>query len=198
MRKLWRQAFIGMLVSTLVMAPEAALAMGWTIAPEQSWVQFEYQRNGQPAKGRFSAFAGEGVFDPDAPADATLELRIESASIDLEDAMASAFATSAEWFDSANHPQVVYRLTKLTPEGANSYHATGELTIRGKTRSIESTITLDIGEVGNGDGRGEARASGSLVMDRKDYLLGVGPSALFVKIGREVAVRFELTAHPQH
>ena len=45
MRKLWRQAFIGMLVSTLVMAPEAALAMGWTIAPEQSWVQL-----GRPAR----------------------------------------------------------------------------------------------------------------------------------------------------
>ncbi len=167
--------------------------MEWIVAPEQSRVLFDYQRNNQSAEGRFAVFTGEGLFDPDAPGDATLELRIESASIDLNDALASAFATSAEWFDSANHPLVIYRLLKLTPEGGDDYHAEGTLTIRGRTRPIETTITL---EIGTGDSGDTAHASGSLRMDRKDYWLGVGPSALFVDIGREVAVRFELTAHP--
>jgi polyisoprenoid-binding protein YceI len=180
------------------MAPSAALAMDWTVVLEQSRVLFEYQRNDQPAGGHFATFSGEGVFDPENPAEATLELRIDSASIDLNDTMASAFATSAEWFDSANHPHVIYRLMTLTPESGNSYHAAGELMIRGRTRPIESTITLDIvpGDGNGGDGSGAAHTSGSLVMDRKDYRLGVGPMALFVKIGREVTVRFELTAHP--
>ena len=199
MRPVWRQAPIGALATALgiafgialIIVPATARAMVWTVAPEQSRVLFEYQRNSQPAEGRFTEFAGKGMFDPDAPGDATLELRIESASIDLDDALASAFATSAEWFDSANHPLVVYRLLKLTPEGGDSYHAVGELTIRGRTRPIESTITLEIG-----DGNRAAHASGSLWMDRRDYLLGVGPSALFVDIGREVAVHFDLTAHP--
>ena len=42
----------------------------------------------------------------------------------------------------------------------------------------------------------EARASGTLEINRKDYLLGVGPLSLFVTIGPEVAVRFERVAHP--
>jgi len=193
MRKICRQAVIGSLVTAMAMAmvPGAALAVDWTVAPGLSSVLFEYQRNGQPAEGRFTAFAGEGVFDPETPGDSVLKLRIESASIDLYDALASAFATSAEWFDSANHPLVIYRLLKLTPESGSSYHAAGELTIRGRTRPIESTITLEIG-----DGNRAAHASGNLRMDRRDYLLGVGPSALFVDIGREVAVHFDLTAHP--
>ena len=197
MRNNWHQAFIGAMVLATItgIIPGAALAMDWTVAPEQSRILFEYQRNGKLAGGHFATFVGEGIFNPDAPAEATLELRIDSASIDLKDTLASAFATSAEWFDSANHPQVVYRLLKLTPAGGNSYHAVGELMIRGRTRPIESTIILDIG---NGDSSGVAHASGSLVMDRKDYLLGVGPSALFVNIGRQVTVRFELTAHPAH
>ena len=124
-------------------------------------------------------------------------LRIDSASFDLNDTLASAFATSAEWFDSVNHPQIVYRLMKLTPKSGNSYHAVGELMIRGRTRPIESTIILDFAASdGSGAASVEAHASGSLVMDRKDYRLGVGPMALFVDIGREVTVRFELTAHP--
>jgi polyisoprenoid-binding protein YceI len=189
MRNGWRQASIGVLLAALTTAPTAAPAMDWTVVPEQSQVLFDYRRNDQPAVGNFAEFAGGGVFDRDAPGDATLELRIESASIDLDDALASAFATSAEWFDSRNHPLVVYRLLKLTPEGGDDYHATGTLTIRGRTRPIETTITLEIED-------GEAHASGSLRLDRKDYWLGVGPSALFVDIGREVAVRFDLTARP--
>jgi polyisoprenoid-binding protein YceI len=63
------------------------------------------------------------------------------------------------------------------------------LTIRGKTRPIVSTITLAIDD-------GTAHATGSLDLDRTDYWLGVGPTALFVRIGRQVSVRFDLTAHP--
>jgi polyisoprenoid-binding protein YceI len=169
--------------------PAVAADLEWAVVPEQSRVLFDYRRNDQPAVGHFARFAGGGVFDRDAPGEATLELRIESASIDLDNAMASAFATSAEWFDSANHPLVVYRLLKLTPESGDDYHATGTLTIRGRTRPIETTITLEIGD-------DEAHAAGSLRLDRKDYWLGVGPSALFVDIGREVAVRFDLIARP--
>jgi polyisoprenoid-binding protein YceI len=192
-RHIWRHMLTGALLAlpSLTGAPASGLASGldWTVVPEQSQVLFDYRRNDQPAEGHFAGFEGEGVFDRDAPGDATLELRIESASIDLDDGMASAFATSAEWFDSHNYPLVVYRLLKLTPEGGNRYHATGELTIRGRTRPIETTITIEIGD-------DEAHAAGSLRLNRKDYWLGVGPSALFVDIGREVAVRFDLIARP--
>lgn len=193
MRARSRQALIGALAALLGMAlgiaPATAEATNWTVAPDQSRILFDYERNDQQAEGRFARFTGSGVFDRAAPGEATLELRIDSASINLDDNVASAFATSAEWFDSVNHPQVIYRLITLTPEGGDSYHAVGELTIRGRTRPIETTIRLDIGA-------DDAQASGSLRMNRKDFLLGVGPSALFVKIGAEVAVRFELTAHP--
>ena len=135
MRTGWRYISTGALLAVLnlIGAPAVVPAAGldWTVVPEQSQVLFEYQRNDQPAVGHFAVFEGEGVFDRDAPGDATLELRIDSASIDLDDSLASAFATSAEWFDSKNFPLVVYRLLKLTPESGNRYHATGELTISG-------------------------------------------------------------------
>jgi polyisoprenoid-binding protein YceI len=190
-RHIWRHMLTGALlaVASLAGAPAPASGLEWVVVPEQSRVLFEYLRNGQPAVGHFARFDGGGVFDRDAPGDATLELRIGSASIDLYDTLASAFATSAEWFDSRNHPLVVYRLLQLTPESGDDYHATGELTIRGRTLPIETTITLEIGD-------DVAHAAGTLRLDRTDYWLGVGISALFVDIGREVAVRFDLTARP--
>ncbi len=162
----------------------------WRLVPSESEVVFEYESDGQPARGTFGEFSGEGRFRPDDPGAATLELRIRSDSIDLGDARANAFATSAEWFDSANHPNLVYQLRKLTHLEANRYRAIGDLTVRGRSRPVTTTITLEVGAR-------HARASGTLTVNRKDYGLGVGPSALFVEIGPEVSVRFELTARPE-
>jgi len=183
----WRRVPAGLLIAVLAVWPAGATE--WALVPDSSRVAFEYQRNGRPAEGLFGRFEGEGTFSPEAPESARLELRIDSASIDLGERLASAFATSAEWFDSANHPLVTYRLTSLAALGGDRYDATGDLTIRGRTLPVRSTITLTVNE-------SSAHATGLLELDRRDYGLGVGPTAMFVEIGREVAVQFDLTARP--
>jgi len=189
----FRLALPGMLVLAvlLMLTPAHAAFAGastWTIAPEDSRVGFGFERNGKPAEGVFRRFEGSGTFDEAAPGEATLEMRIESASIDLGDRTASEFATSAEYFDSANHPLVTYRLLHLTPAAGGQYKAEGELNIRGWPRQTESLIRLEI--------RGEtAQAQGELTILRKDFHFGVGPTSLFVKLGPEITVTFDLTAH---
>lgn len=176
-----------LLAASGVAAPAAAA--DWSIASEESEVLFDYVRNDKPATGRFAQFAGEGTFDPAAPEDATLEVRIESASIDVEDTVVANFATTAEYFDSENYPHVIYRLLNLTPMDGTRYVAEGELTIRQWTRKIRTEVNLEI----NGD---TAHATGILRVRRKEYHFGVGPTSLFVDLGPEIAVRFDLIAHP--
>jgi polyisoprenoid-binding protein YceI len=182
-----RVALAGVLVVVPALAAFAGAA-AWTIAPGDSTVAFGYERNGKPAEGVFRRFEGSGTFDEAAPGEATLEMRIESASIDLGDRTASEFATSAEYFDSENHPLVTYRLLHLEQAGYGKYMAEGELNIRGWPRHTESMISLDI----DGD---TAHAKGALTVLRKDFFFGVGPTSLFVKLGPEITVKFDLTAH---
>lgn len=186
---MWRATLTGLALLTLAGGDARAEATEWTVAPEQSRIAFEYTSDGNPVEGGFTRFTGRGVLDPRAPGDANLELRIESGSINLPDPKAEAFATSAEWFDSANHPEIVYRLIRLTHIEGDRYRAEGDLAIRGRTHPVTTTVSLEIGET-------TAHADGSLAVDRKDYGLGAGPMSLFVDIGPEVTVRFELTAHP--
>ncbi len=169
--------------------PAAADALEWAVDPAASSIAFEYERAGQPAPGLFHRFQGSGSFEPANPAAARLTLTIDSASIDLNDGLASAFATSAEWFDSKEHPDIVYQLARLEPLGGTRYRTEGFLTIRGKKRPIASEIDLDVVQ-------GTATARGTLEIDRKAYLLGAGPSAAFVEIGPQVEVSFDLRAHP--
>lgn len=178
-----------LLAGALVLAGPAAEAAEWQVDPERTKIGFEYLRDGKPANGIFDEFEGEGTFDPANPAAAVMELRIESSSIDLFDFMASGFATSAEWFDSKNHPHVTYQLARLTPVAGDDYEAYGVLTIRGQSQHITTPLTLSIDAA-------TAHATGRITVDRTHFLLGVGPSAAFVEIGPEVTVSFDLVAVP--
>ena len=167
--------------------PTATSAAQWQVNPDNSQVHFDYVRDGETATGLFATFDGEGDFNAAAPESAELTIRIDSRSIDLKNKLASGFATSAEWFDSQNHQFITYRLTGLTKRADGRYDATGQLSLRGETKPVTAIIALDI------DGS-EATATGTVRVNRRDYLLGVGPSAVFVDIAPEVAVRFHLTA----
>ncbi|MEM7239367.1 MAG: YceI family protein [Pseudomonadota bacterium] len=178
-----------LLACLLLAVPGPLWAKNWTVDPAKSEILFTYERAEQPAEGRFDRFQGEGFIDLDNLEDTRLWIRIESSSIDLNERLASAFATSAEWFDSKNHPLIVFELIAITRDDETSFSAQGDLTIRGKTERVMVPIELTFVD-------GQARAKGDIRLKRSDYLIGVGPSAAFVTIGPDVSVYFDLTATP--
>ncbi|MEM7497440.1 MAG: YceI family protein [Pseudomonadota bacterium] len=184
-----RSMACGVLLAATLLQPAFAKT-NWVVDWAASNVGFEYEKDGAPTEGVFREFTGSGSFDPATPDAARFEIRIKSASIDLHNFLASGFATSAEWFDSKNHPDVVYVLTDLKPLGEGRYAASGSISIRGRTKRLNSEIALTIYE-------SDARASGVLTIRRTDFLLGVGPSAALVEIGPDVLVRFSLVARPE-
>ena len=183
-RRLLTTALLSIALGT---SPVLASAWEWTVQSAASAIEFRYTTDGSPRTGLFAKFEGSGSFDPEDPSSADLLLKIDTSSIDLFDDLASGFAQSAEWFDSKNHPYVIYRLVSLTPIEGDRYRARGLLTIRGERRPVTSEIELIIGDE-------LAAATGALEIVRGDYLLGVGPSAIFVDIGPRVVVSFDLQA----
>lgn len=167
--------------------PFAAATPLWQVDPERSVIVFGYALNLRPAQGAFRRVAGEGAFDPAAPEATRLTLEIDVTSLDLGDPVETAFALSVDWFDAENHPTARYRLAQLTALGGDDYEALGDLTIKGRTRVLRTPVTLTVGQR-------EAQARGALSFDRRDFGVGLGPSALFVAIGADVSVRFDLVA----
>lgn len=176
------------LAVALQFAPAAAAPARWAVDPAASEASFAFTVNGRPREGRFTEIAGEGTFDPDDPSAARLRLTIAIASLDLGDPLESNFAQGPEWFDAADHPEAVYRLARLTPtDEPGVFEALGDLTIKGRLKVLRTPVSV----VFEGD---TARAEGALDFDRRDFGVGVGPSALLVNIGTDAAVRFAITA----
>lgn len=172
----------------IVMQPMVVWAMSaWTINPNESQILFRYTLNGEQKEGVFKKFQATGQFSATRPEKASLRLTVATDSIDLNNTLASAYATSAEWFDSKNHPNVEFLLTKLTHVGGTEYLADGTLSMRGASKPITAKLDLSV-DVNT------ALANGRLTITRRDFLLGYGPSTAVVDVGEDVTIDFKLRA----
>ena len=90
-------------------------------------------------KGTFRIKSGTVVFDEADPANARVEAVLDAASVNTGAADRDAHLKSADFFDVANHPELTFRSTRVTPTG-DGYRVDGELTIRG----VPKPVTLDV------------------------------------------------------
>lgn len=186
-----RAGLIGGLVAGLIgaapLSPVLAEASVWRINPETSTINITFDVDNAPRQGVFEAFRGEARFDPDALEEANLRFEIETASIDLDEPFATDFVKSIDWLFVEEHPVAIYDLQRLERIKGDRFRAIGLLTLRGRTHPVVGELTLALGE-------NDAAASGKAGFDRKDFNVGVGFSTLFVEIGPEIGVSFDLKA----
>ncbi|MEM7056579.1 MAG: YceI family protein [Pseudomonadota bacterium] len=176
------------ILGLILLQPMVAWAISsWAINPAESQITFRYTLNGEEREGTFHKFQATGQFSATRPEAASLDLSVATESIDLKNTLASAYATSAEWFDSKNHPNVVFSLTKLTHLEDTAYLAEGVLSMRGAKKPITAKLNLDVAE-------NTAFARGSLTIARRDFWLGYGPSAAVVTVSEDVVIDFNLRA----
>lgn len=185
-RLLTALAFAGALLSA---APAAAAAAEWRVQEEASTIEFDYVINGAPSVGTFPRFEGAGSFDPASPEASSLRLVIDTGALDLGWLVASLFARGAGWFDAEAHPAAVFQLDRVTILPDGTWTAEGALEMRGISRPLVATLTLDLRD-------GRARAVGETTIDRTEYGIGRGPTAVLVEVSEAIRVRFDLVAAP--
>lgn len=89
-------------------------------------------------KGTFTRFSGEGEVLADGSAHGTLT--VDAASVDTGIRKRDAHLQAADFFDVANHPSFVFKANQVTANGPASAEVIGELTVRGRTRSLSFTV----------------------------------------------------------
>jgi polyisoprenoid-binding protein YceI len=115
----------------------------WVIDPSHTVIGFTV-RHAMVAKvrGRFNAFSGSFVLDGDNPSASRAELNIEAASFDTQNADRDTHVRSGDFLDVENYPSLTFTSTKVDVAGPNSFTVTGDLTIRGTTKSVPVTFEL--------------------------------------------------------
>lgn len=148
-------------------APDGLTPGVWTIDASHSNLGF-VARHLVVAKvrGRFGAVTGDITIAEDHLA-SSVSATIEMASVDTGDAGRDDHLRSAEFFDVENFPTMTFTSTKVEGDGSE-YALTGDLTIKGVTKSV--TLDLEFDGV-SGDPWGGTRAGFTATgeIDRREF-----------------------------
>ncbi len=87
-------------------------------------------------RGRFSDFAGT-VEIGENPLESSVEVTIQTASIDTRDEQRDGHLRSGDFFDVEHHPTITFKSTGVTVLAQDRYRMAGDFTIKGVTRPVE-------------------------------------------------------------
>jgi polyisoprenoid-binding protein YceI len=135
------------------------------------------------AHGFFERFDGEIQIDRENLENSSIRLVIEAASINTRNERRDNHLRSADFFDAANHPQITFTSTAIRRVDDKNLIVTGELAIRGTTRTVE--VPVQVVFLREADGR----FRGQFQINRKDF--GVSYDSAMNPIEDLVTVQFD-------
>lgn len=92
-------------------------------------------------RGRFGSFSGSVTIAED-PTESSVNVSIDVASIDTNDANRDGHLTSPDFFNVEVHPTITFASTGVRPNG-NHWDVTGDLTVNGITKTVALTVEYE-------------------------------------------------------
>lgn len=144
--------------------------------------------------GRFDAVEGSIVLDEQVPENSTVNVVIQSASINTHHAKRDEHLRSADFFDAANHPTITFESQIVERIGAKTARVHGQLTLLGVSQMVTLFMSLNqVAESPLREGLTIAGFSGRTQIKRSDFGMIYGVPVL----GDEIEVLLEIEAHKQ-
>jgi polyisoprenoid-binding protein YceI len=128
-------------------------------------------------RGEFTKTTAKMILDEADVTRSTVEASIEVASITTRDEKRDAHLKSPEFFDAAKFPTITFKSTKVEKAG-EGLKVTGDLTIRGVTKSVVLEVTGPTSEIKDPWGLSRRGVSATTKINRKDFGVSYGPDAV--------------------
>jgi polyisoprenoid-binding protein YceI len=154
-----------------------------------SRIQFVSRQMGVAVDGAFRKFDASVALDPDAPAAARGQLRIDLASIDTGVREVNEEVMGAQWFDVKRHPDARFEMRQIQAQGGGRFQISGTLTMKGVAQPVVLDATLK-------RAASQAVMEGSFVIKRLDFGIGGGVWGDVKVVANEVTVQFYLVLKP--
>ena len=119
-------------------------------------------------RGSFNDFTGTVTVPAEGIEGATAEVTINASSIDTRNADRDGHLKSNDFFDMENHPQITFTSTKIAANGSGGVDVTGDLTIKGTTKSVTIPFEYE-GTATDPFGNQRAGFEGTTTINRGDF-----------------------------
>jgi polyisoprenoid-binding protein YceI len=167
----------------------------WKIDPAHSRAEFKVKHMMiSNVKGSFSDLNGTLIEDTSNPALSKVDATIDINTVSTGDAQRDTHLKSADFFHHEQHPHMTFRSTRVEKKGNEEYAVTGDLTIRGATKSV--VFAVDGPSSPGKDPWGNTRIglSATTKINRKDFGLtwNAALEAGGILVGEEVQITLDI------
>ena len=144
-------------------SPQTVAGTKYQITPQNSKIEFIGSKVTGSHTGSFQQFSGDIDF-AGAPEKSRVNITIDVNSITSDNERLTNHLKSADFFDVATYPQASFVSTEIKPGGENgaTHTITGNLTMRGVTKSITFPATINVTP-------DTAAVDSSFSINRKDF-----------------------------
>jgi polyisoprenoid-binding protein YceI len=140
------------MIHTLVLIAVAAVAFAsaavraqtqaYSLDPAHTYIGFKARHMMvSDVRGRFERFSGTINFDPKDIEGSSVEVSIETASVNTRNDRRDGDLRGPNFFDAEKHATITFKSKKITKQG-EQWVAIGDLTMRGVTREIQLPFSL--------------------------------------------------------
>lgn len=168
--------------------------MSWTIDTAHSEINFTVRHMMiSNVRGRFERFSGVVEFDEAAPANTSVDVRIEADSINTREEQRDAHLKSPDFLDIEKYPILAFRSKRVEVIDANNAQLIGDLTIRDTTREVVLNVQYS-GQAKSPWGTYSAGFSAITTISRKEWGLtwNVALETGGWLVGDEIKITLEL------
>jgi polyisoprenoid-binding protein YceI len=172
----------------VAISPRLLAAPTFKIDPVMSAVVFKIKHLGiSNAYGRFNEISGTYSVDAKDPSKSSIEVTIPAASVDTNNKKRDEHLRGSDFFKTKQFPNIVFKSKSIKSVGKGKFKLTGEVTLLGKTKTVESVLV----HTGDGKGfKGETRSGyeATLIIKRSDFGMTYG----LKNMGDEVALTISI------
>jgi len=152
------------------MLPVSSHAATWQIDPDHSSFQFKVRHlMVSNVKGDFTKSKGVVTIDDKDITNLKVEVTIDAASVNTDNAKREEHLRSGDFFDVAKYPTITFVSKKVIKDGPDRLKVIGDLTIHGITKEITVDVEGPTPEVKDPWGGFRRGATATTRINRKDF-----------------------------
>lgn len=168
--------------------------MAWSIDNSHSEITFTVRHMMiSNVRGHFEKFTGTVDFNEQEPARSSVNVQIETASINTKEPNRDAHLRSGDFFEAEKYPTMNFESTRVEPQGPNAGKIYGNLTIRDVTRPVVLDVEYS-GMARSPWGTTSAGFTATTTINRKDWNLTWNKALETggMLVGEEIKINIEL------
>jgi polyisoprenoid-binding protein YceI len=168
--------------------------MTWKIDSAHSEINFTVRHMMiSNVRGSFENFTGNVELDMENPQNSSVEVQIETSSINTREPKRDAHLKSADFFDVENYPVMTFKSNRIEVLDENRGHIHGDLTIKDVTKPVVLDVTY-AGQAKSPWGATSAGFSATTKINRKDWELtwNVALETGGWLVGEEIKIELEM------